>query len=92
MRLELHDSDPKNSLFARVKGIDYDYQAEQWVLDTRDKPKVVRWVLIDEVGARCIWEREPGDTGIPAITRRSDRFTGTWQRTPGEEALPIPSN
>lgn len=86
MKLELHDAEVANSLVAGVRDIDYDYQAEQWVLDTQDHSTVVRWVLIDDVGERCVWERASDDTGSPRITRRSERFAGQWQDEPAQAA------
>ena len=85
MELELHVAGDGNTLTAGVRDIDYDYQAEQWVLDTYGDPKarkVVRWVLIDDAGERCVWERKDGDPGCPRITIRSERFTSQWADDP----------
>lgn len=92
MILELHDNEIGNTLVARIKNIDYDYQAEQWVQDTVDRMTVIKWVLIDDNGIRCVWERNVGETGkIPDITKRSSRFVGDWQRGPTEVTIPEPS-
>ena len=84
MRLELHDTETGNTLTAVISDLDYDYQAELWVLETYENPKackVVRWVLVDDAGERCVWERKEGDLGCPRITTRSERFTGEWADT-----------
>ena len=90
MYLELHDTEEGNTLFARVKEIDYDYQAEQWVQDTYADPStttVVKWILYDSVGIRCVWERPEGSASMPNITQRSSRFTGKWEKGPVEVAI-----
>jgi hypothetical protein len=87
MILELHDNETGNTLFARAKNIDYDYQAEQWVQDTTNQPTVIKWILIDDEGTRCVWERPVGSTDFPDITQRSARFAGEWQHGPAEVAI-----
>lgn len=90
MLLELHDTEPGNALVARINKIDYDYQAEMRVQDTHGDPRasdVVKWILYDEAGIRCVWERKPGSTGMPTITQRSARFTGEWERGSLEVAI-----
>lgn len=87
MILELHDSETEGTLVARVSDIDYDYQAEEWVQQSHSFPearRVTKWVLSDEEGVRCVWERDVGSTEIPTIMQRSGRFTGTWERGPSE--------
>lgn len=87
MYLELHDGEEGNSLAAKIRNIDYDYQAEQWVQDTYKDSRatnVIKWVLYDEVGIRCVWERPNGDSSMPDITQRSRRFTGEWMKGPNE--------
>jgi hypothetical protein len=92
MILELHDNETGNTLVARIKNLDYDYQAELWVQDTVNEPQVVKWVLLDDIGVRCVWERNVGETGkMPDITRRSSRFMGEWQEGPAEVVIPEPS-
>ena len=88
MILELHDNETGNTLVARVNNIDYDYQAEQWVQDTKaDQPAIIKWILSDDEGMRCVWERPVGSTDFPDITQRSTRFAGEWQRGPAEVAI-----
>ena len=92
MILELHDSETGNTLLGRIRNIDYDYQAEQWIRDTsEDHPKVVKWILLDEIGPRCVWERKAGDKGMPEITQRSSRFIGEWKNGPAEVPIPEPN-
>lgn len=90
MHLELHDDEAGNTLVARINSIDYDYQAEQWVQDTHNDPKatnVIKWILYDGAGIRCVWERPKGSPAMPDITQRSVRFTGTWEKGPNEIAI-----
>ncbi|MCX6779355.1 MAG: hypothetical protein NTU97_03940 [Candidatus Magasanikbacteria bacterium] len=90
MHLELHDDEVGNTLCARVRRIDYDYQAEMWVRDTYNSPnaaKVIKWILFDEEGVRCVWERPLGSLAIPDITQRSSRFTGEWEKGPNEVVI-----
>lgn len=91
MYMELHDTEKQNTLVAAIGkelGIDYDYQAEQWVHDTFGEAHtqnpapnrwVVLWVLLDEHGVRARWERKPGDTGRPRLVHAAARFQGTWK-------------
>lgn len=87
MILELHDSEEGDTLDARIPHLDYDYQAEQWVWDTRSSEGVVKWILLDEQGVRCVWERPQGSMEMPNITQRSQRFQGEWERGPAEVAI-----
>ncbi|MFA6437252.1 MAG: hypothetical protein WC242_03745 [Candidatus Paceibacterota bacterium] len=90
MYLELHDNEKGNTLCARVKDIEYDYVAEQWVIDTHNDAsatKVVKWILYDDIGIRCVWERPEGDESMPSITQRSARFTGKWEKGPAEVSI-----
>lgn len=87
MKLEFHDNEVGNSLNAEVGNIDYDYQAEQWVQDTQDHHEIIRWELHDNNGLRCVWERPEGSAEMPDITKRSSRFTGTWQKGPSEQVI-----
>ena len=91
LTIELHDSEPGNTLAARIGSdgtVAYDYQAEQWVQDTaREKQSqdprpnrwIVRWVLFDGDGERAVWERASGDPGLPKLVRASPRFRGEWK-------------
>ena len=65
MILELHDSEEGNTLFARVNDIDYVYQAEEWIDQTRGKRPVVHWVLKDGDLVVKAWERPEGSTEFP---------------------------
>jgi hypothetical protein len=70
---------PKGTLVADIGNIDYGYQAEQWVIDTyQDHDNTVLWLLFlgDKPEKRSregvemrfltrVWERKPGDTGMP---------------------------
>lgn len=90
LRLELHDdrySDPITSDRQRspthrgTVEVDYDYQAEQWVIDgLTDYPAVVQWQLYDEEGLRALWVRVPGTTVLVA---KAKRFTGECRPCPG---------
>ncbi len=83
MYLELHDNEEGNTLCASIPNIDFDYQAEQYVQETyndRRAVRVIKWLLKDEQGVRCQWERPIGSSELPEITGRSKRFTGEWQR------------
>lgn len=90
MYLELHDNEEGNTLCARIRGIEYDYVAEQWVTDTHDDANatnVVKWILYDDAGIRCVWERPLGNKSMPSITQRSSRFTGKWEKGPAEISI-----
>lgn len=85
MILQLHDSET-DSLAATIPHVDYDHQAEQWIIDTHKDWKacvsdpgrwVVRWILLDDEGERAVWERKPNDSGMPALVKAADRFTGS---------------
>lgn len=84
MILRLHD-DQANSLVAAISDIDYDYQAELWIIDTHDDRRacdpgqgnwVVRWILSDDEGERAVWERKPSDSKMPELVRAAERFAG----------------
>lgn len=89
MTLELHDNE-ENSLVARIKNIDYDYQAEMVVQEevpghrrSYDCPPgesrgqhLVRVVLVDDDGERARWEIKDGKT---VLVVKSERFTGEWE-------------
>lgn len=88
MTLEFHDNETGNTLCAVARNLDYDYQAEQHVQDSsRERPFLVKWVLSDDQGTRCVWERPEGNTGFPNITRRSPRFRGKWEKGPAEVSI-----
>jgi len=95
MKLEHHDDkvndpikNPKQSAptHCATSEMDYDYQAEQWVIDsTKDHPWEVKWILIDELGPRAIWERRANGTELVA---KADRFTGECK--PADNCLVLP--
>jgi hypothetical protein len=83
MILEIHDTEEGNSLAGRVKNLDYDYQAEQWVQDIcTDEPHMTRVnplakiLLVDDLGVRAEWEFQPN--GGIKLTQKSERFQGEW--------------
>ena len=91
MILELYRGDKRDIPSGRIDDIEYDYQAEAWVRDIcnqHDDVKIVKWVLNDGKGIRCVWERAVGSILDPNITARSTRFTGTWEKGPREIAIP----
>ena len=94
MYLELHDNEEGNTLCARINNLDYAYQGEQWVQDTSfgdGHEAVIKWILFDEQGPACIWERPIGSTEIPSVTQRAERFTGAWEKGSNEIMLPVPT-
>lgn len=81
------DGDPVASV-----DVDFDYQAEQWIIDTFSAPEnitTVKWVLEDDQGDRCIWHRE--NSGNPIVTHRSVRYTGAWECGPSELLIGEPA-
>lgn len=85
MILEIHDTEEGNSLAGRVKNIDYDYQAEQWVQDiVQDERKqqigpfpIARFVLQDDAGDRAVWERNTENKFVLVVA--TGRFLGEWK-------------
>jgi len=89
MVLELHDNEVGNSLTAKIQQIESDQLAEKLVRESAQDPKtmakkVVKWLLKDEGGILCRWERPLGNTDMPEVTGRSPRFTGAWKKGPKE--------
>ncbi len=79
MQLDLYDA---TGLVASKVVVDNDHEAVVRVLRAFAGPgdtHLVRAVLRDAFGQRCIWERKPSEAGAPKITERSDRFKGVWQ-------------
>jgi hypothetical protein len=85
----LYDTELDNPLVARIRNLDFDYQAEQWVQDTARESRthnparwVVRWELTDDLTGNitAVWTRPDGDKGLPSLTHASPSFTGTWER------------
>lgn len=80
MILEIHDTEVGNTLNGRHPAIDYDYQAEMWVQELApDKPECVRFVLLDSLGERAVWEKPGVGAKSVKLVSRSSRFTGDWQ-------------
>lgn len=78
MILEAYDNEKGKPFVACVK-IDYDYQAEEWVREICEKnPEVVKLILVDSDGVRCIWEREEGYVLLPDIIHKTERYTGEY--------------
>lgn len=81
MFLEIHDKEVGNSLAGKVKNIDYDYMAEQWVQEIVSDPtkrslSLDQFILKDEQGVRAIWKvHENMDA---ELIERSERFRGEW--------------
>lgn len=83
MILNLYDTEIDNPLAAMIRDIDYDYQAEQWVIETHamsnhiaPKRWTVKWELVDEIGVRARWERSDQDVSFPRLVFVAPRFTG----------------
>jgi len=59
MILEIHDNEVGNTLAARVKDIDYDYQAEEWVKEESFRYAQTRKIILlnDDGTERAVWER-----------------------------------
>jgi len=91
MQLELHDGEEGNTLFARIKNIDFDYAAEAWVLDTAGDPSanpVIKWILSDEQGVRCVWER-PGVTPGTPVSADDPTACRSCERPAGDSGIPV---
>lgn len=74
MILETHDGEVGNTLFAVCRNLDFDYQAEQWVLDIlADRPSPILWILFTDEGEPLrAWERngnEPREIPVPPGTK-----------------------
>lgn len=79
MNIELHDSEVGNSLAGRLRNIDYDYQAEEWIQEMAlGHPGIVKFILSDEQGERAVWEKEADGESV-TLTTISPRYTGEWQ-------------
>lgn len=64
MTLKLYSSGM--SLVREVSGIDYLFQAEQWVIDNyKDYPTVPKLVLFDRKEEVQVWERPIGSLDCP---------------------------
>lgn len=78
MILEFHDNEIENTLVARIRDIDFLYQAEQWIIDTlndAETQNVISWKLLDAEGGSVlrIWERPIGSNEMPtAIFPKAD--------------------
>lgn len=60
MYIEFHDSEEGNTLVAKIKNLDYEYQAEQWVIDAKSEIgfDIVECRLFTDAG-NLIWSRKP---------------------------------
>lgn len=65
MYLEMNDWN--KSLVSDVKDIDFEYQAEEWIIQTIEDPLIVSWELKDGEGGPTIakWERPKGSIVFP---------------------------
>lgn len=99
MKLEIHDSEERNSLAGAVKNLDFDYQAEEWVKDvmrdekSRKVPRrfpLVKFILIDDDGKeRAEWNVEKDDfRTCVVLTKVSKRYLGRWEVGQGYWAPP----
>jgi hypothetical protein len=89
MLLMLFDSGERDALFAALP-IESDYDAEGYVLMSRIDPRnvgVVRWVLFDANGVRCVWQRPSGSYAHPTITYRSCRYTKHLEERRPDEVM-----
>lgn len=80
MNLEFFDKD--ESPTGRINDIGFDYQAEEWVRQTaQDDPEkdIHIWVLSDDKGKSCKWQRVDDHEELPQIVERSERFLGKWE-------------
>jgi hypothetical protein len=93
MYMEVHDDETGDSRVATIRDIDADYQAEMWIADTVDQTgaipasghPLVRWLLYDDVGLRCTWERTVQQAArgeMPGITMKTTRYRGEYAYVP----------
>lgn len=85
MFLEFHDAEVGNSLCCAAYRIDYEYQAEQWVIDQGNDPfhDIVRAVLFSEGGDPFVeWARATtdGDFAKVLVTPGTKADPRTMQR------------
>lgn len=72
------------------KGYYLAHNVEQHVTDSLtmlEDESIVKWLLIDDLGVRCVWERPRGSHESPEITQRSPRYKGEWQKGSLETAI-----
>lgn len=63
MILEIHDEEIGNTLLGVVRNIDYEYQAEEYVKETFERPQAQRWVLFSDDGTPIrAWQRDGAKT------------------------------
>ncbi|MCX6744964.1 MAG: hypothetical protein NTX82_05555 [Candidatus Parcubacteria bacterium] len=63
MRIEAYEK-PLGWQIVIAHGLDNDLDAEAFIKGRCDEAMfadVITWILFDEKGIRCIWERFPGD-------------------------------
>ena len=78
MILKIHDAHPTNSLLCIAGPVDYEYQIEQWVIDTtNDKGS-------EADGPPVLWEMHYGtkEKHGPVVRR--------WRRQPNGEVEEVP--
>lgn len=78
MLLLIYDAHPTKSHMATVGPVDYEYQIEQWVIDTKDDKG-------GEDGPPVLWEMhrsEDKDKPGPVARR--------WRRQPDGEVMEVP--
>ncbi|MFA5961820.1 MAG: hypothetical protein WC848_04020 [Parcubacteria group bacterium] len=89
MYLETYCIKDGEIISARINSIANDFQAEGWIsylyFDPRVPNNFFKWVLCDEKGIRCTWECK--NCGLPIITQKSSRFSGSWEEEPAKDEL-----
>lgn len=91
MILELHDSSPGNSLQSRIVNIKTDPEATSHMWRSAQDPQnseIVKWVLKDDIGVRCVWKRKPGSIELPIISRCAKRCGHDAFKGSAEPTLP----
>jgi hypothetical protein len=85
MKLTIYVGD---SWTIHVKGIETDFQAEEWVIKTAKHSQIgehaTMWTLTDGFGHRCIWLRPEDSHDLPEVIGRSERYSGVWEKTKEE--------
>lgn len=74
--LEIHDGSPDNSLMGIVKSLDYKYQAEMWIDETKEHEGTD--------GAPVRWDLREGSKEEPG------QVVHRWRRQPDGEILEVP--
>lgn len=81
MILRVYDTDKENPVCAVVESVDYDYQAEEYLLEVAEDIRsrvpgswAIRAELHDDKGLRAVWERPDGDTRPFELVRAVSEF------------------